>query len=440
MFTLILPELIVILTAFLILGVDLFVSEKNRVVLAPLTLVGLGAATAAIFFQMPEAGALFGGRFAVDSVTWWFKFLFILSTGITIALSLDMLDGRKVLENAQTPRLRFRGEYYTILLFTLSGMMFLVSARDLITLYVSLELATIPLFVLASWKRDGNAGEAGLKYVIMGALASALLLYGFSLLYGLTGQTDLHAISQGLTPSPLLWLAVALIVSGIGFKMTIVPFHFWAAEVYQGAPTPITAYLSVASKGAGLALMFQLFFRVFGGFFKDWQIAIAVFAALTMTLGNLGAIVQNNIKRFMAFSAISQAGYMIMGFLGPQKESIASMIFLYVGLRDHKPRSLWCHYFSLQPDWKRGDHRLPWTCANQPPYGPGDDAWIVWSGRNSSAFGICREVLFIQYCLGYRISLACRRRRGQLYHLLVLLPADCSTNVHRTPSGRREGT
>ncbi|MGK5087694.1 NADH-quinone oxidoreductase subunit N [Bdellovibrionota bacterium FG-2] len=327
MFTLILPDVIVVLTAFLVLGVDLFVSEKNRTVLAPLTLLGLGAATAAVLFQMPEAGTLFGGRFAVDSVTWWFKFLFILSTGITVALSLDLLDGRKVVETADSQPLKFRGEYYTILLFTLSGMMFLVSARDLITLYVSLELATIPLFVLASWKRDGNAGEAGLKYVIMGALASALLLYGFSLLYGLTGQTDLQAISQTLTASPILWFAVTLIVSGIGFKMTLVPFHFWAAEVYQGAPTPITAYLSVASKGAGLALMFQLFFRVFGPFVKDWQTAIAVFAALTMSLGNLVAIVQNNIKRFMAFSAISQAGYMIMGFLGPQKESVASMIF-----------------------------------------------------------------------------------------------------------------
>jgi len=233
------------------------------------------------------------------------------------------LDGRVAVPSG----LGSRGEYYTILLFTVSGMMFLASAADLVTLYVSLELATIPLFVLTAWKRDALSGEAGLKYVVVGALASALLMYGLGILYGLTGHTDFAGISQALKASPAFWLAMALITAGVGFKMTVFPFHMWAAEVYQGAPTPITAYISVASKCAGLMLIFQLFFRVMGKFMGDCTLVFAVLAAATMTLGNLVAIGQNNIKRFMAFSAISQAGYVLMGFLCPAEGGVPAMIY-----------------------------------------------------------------------------------------------------------------
>ena len=321
---LMLPELIVIATAFAVLLVDLLLTERQRIVLAPLALLGLGAAAVATVVLMPQTGTLFGGRFGVDAVAWWFKLVFILSALITVALSLDTLDGRGAVP---VPGLGSRGEFYTVLLFTVSGALFLISARDIITLYVSLELATIPLFVLAAWRRDALSGEAGLKYVVVGALASAFLLYGLSILYGLTGTTDMDTLCRTLTPSPAVWLAVALVSAGIGFKMTIVPFHMWAADVYEGAPTPVTAYLSVASKAAGLALAFQLFFRVLGHFVQDWSTFFAIFAALTMTLGNVVAIVQKNIKRFMAFSGISQAGYLLLGFLGPAPESVPAMLF-----------------------------------------------------------------------------------------------------------------
>jgi NADH-quinone oxidoreductase subunit N len=205
--------------------------------------------------------------------------------------------------------------------------MFLVSATDLITLYVSLELATVPLFVLAAWRRDVRSGEAGLKYVVLGSLASAFLLYGLGILYGLTGHTDLNAIRGALENAPAFWLAAAMITAGIGFKLTVVPFHMWAADVYEGAPTPVTAYLSVASKAAGLGLMFQLYFRGMGGFLAEWGLLIAILAAATMTLGNLVAVVQHNIKRFMAFSAVSQAGYLLMGFLGPSSQGVSAMLF-----------------------------------------------------------------------------------------------------------------
>ncbi|MFC2074807.1 NADH-quinone oxidoreductase subunit N [Bdellovibrionota bacterium] len=324
----ILPELIVVGTAFVVLLLDLFLSERGKVVLAPIALAGLVASFVSVVNLLPAETVMFGGRFVFDGMAGWFKLFFLIAGIITVAISLDLLDGRFANKEGHTEQLGSRGEYYTVLLFTLTGMMFLMSARDLITLYISLELTTIPLFILTAWKRtDRKSGEAGLKYVILGALSSATLLYGLGILYGLTGSTTLSLIAQNLTMSPAFWLSAALITAGIGFKLTLVPFHMWAADVYQGAPTPITAYLTVASKGAGLAFMFQLYWRVMGDFIADWGTLIAIFATATMTLGNVVAIVQKNIKRFMAFSAISQAGYLLLGFLGPYKEGFSAMVF-----------------------------------------------------------------------------------------------------------------
>jgi NADH-quinone oxidoreductase subunit N len=322
---LMLPEIIVIVCAIIVLAADVFADERRRWILGPAAVSGLLAALVVTIFAVPQTGSLLGGRFAIDTAAWWFKILFLISGAVTVLLSMDLLDGRT---GVRMRGIGFRGEYYSVLLFTISGMMYLISARDLITLYVSLELATIPLFVLAAWRRDNvQSGEAGLKYVIIGAMASAFILYGLGIIYGLGGSMDLNALGQSLRSSAALWLAVAMLLAGIGFKLTIVPFHMWAADVYQGAPTPVTAYLSVASKGAGLAFMFQIFFRVMGAHLADWTMIVALFAGATMTLGNLVAIVQQNIKRFMAFSAVSQAGYLIMGFLGAAPEGVPAMLY-----------------------------------------------------------------------------------------------------------------
>jgi len=322
---LMLPEIIVIAGALAVLVLDMLASEKRRGILAPAALCILLAAILATVLGVPRSGAMLGGRFVVDPVAWWFKILFLLSGFIIVLLSRDLLDGRV---RVRVRGIGSRGEYYALLLMTLAGMMCLISARDMVTLYVSLELTTIPLFVLAAWRReDPQSGEAGLKYVIIGALASALILYGLGILYGLTGQTDLAAIGKAARGTPAFHLAAVLVLAGVGFKLTIVPFHMWAADVYQGAPTPVTAYLSVGSKGAGLAFLFQFFFRIYDPTAGEWTWVIALLAAATMTLGNLVAIVQDNIKRFMAFSAISQAGYLIMGFLGPTPEGIPAMVF-----------------------------------------------------------------------------------------------------------------
>jgi NADH-quinone oxidoreductase subunit N len=323
---LMLAEIIVVVGAAMVLIADMLLPESKRAVTAPLAAVTLLAAMAAQLIFVPCAdGEMLGGRFAMSHIIWWFHLLFAICGLVTVLLSLDLLNGKTLV---RARGIGFRGEYYAVLLSTVAGMMFLVSATDMITLYVSLELATIPLFVLTAWRRDdAQSGEAGLKYVIIGAMASAFILYGLGMLYGLTGSTALAPLTQHLKYSPALWFAAAMLIAGIGFKLTLVPFHMWAADVYQGAPTPITAYLSVASKAAGLAFMFQIAYRLLPAFLPDATLLLALFSAITMTLGNLVAIVQQNIKRFMAFSAISQAGYLIMGFLGGLPDGKPAMIF-----------------------------------------------------------------------------------------------------------------
>ncbi|MCM2322511.1 MAG: NADH-quinone oxidoreductase subunit N [Oligoflexia bacterium] len=323
---LMLPELIVVVTAFALLVVDLLVSERRKPILPMIALAGIAAALVAAW-MLPQSGQLLGGRFAVDSVSRWFRIIFLIAGGLTIAVSADSLNGRGAFRPAA---LSSRAEFCLILLFNLAGMLFLAGARDLVTLYVSLELATIPLFLLAAWRRDVESSEAGLKYVILGALGSAFLLYGLGVLYGLTGEMRLEAMSGALRAGPAFWLGVGMVVAGVGFKLTLVPFHLWAADVYQGAPTQVTAYLSVASKGAGLALLFHVLYRILAPLAPHWDGVIAVLAALTMTVGNFAAIVQKNIKRLMAFSAISQAGYLLLGFLGHDGapgRGVAAMLF-----------------------------------------------------------------------------------------------------------------
>lgn len=321
---LMIPELIILATALLVLMAGTM-SPNSSKALAPLSMIGIAASFVALVFFTPQTGEMLGGRFVLDPVAWWFKILFLVAGILTVAMSLDMLDGRVT---KKVKGMASGAEYYMILLSTMAGMMYLCSARDLISLYVSLELTTIPLFLLTAWIRDDiRSGEAGLKYVIIGAMASGVMLYALSLFYGLTGSTDLDVLRVSLTSSPALLAAAALLVGGIGFKLTLVPFHMWAPDVYEGAPLPITAYLSVASKGAGLVFLFHIFYRVLGGFLPDWGVMVAILATATMTFGNVVAIWQKNIKRFMAFSAISQAGYLIMGFLGKSAEGVPAMLF-----------------------------------------------------------------------------------------------------------------
>lgn len=323
-----LPELIVIAAAVLVLLADLFAPAELPVAqkqgrLLQLALFGAAAAAIALIAAVPDRGVLFGGRFAMDPLAWWLKLTLLVSATLTLGLCQPALQGTR----GRAATLQSGGEFLTILLFNLCGMLLLPSCRDAVTLYVALETATIPLFLLVAWRRDAAGSEAGLRYVVVGALASALLLYGLGILYGLTGTMDLAAIGKGLVAGRAAWFGIALVLAGLGFKLALAPMHTWAADVYAGAPAPVAAWLSAGSKIAGAAALLVLAFRSFGAFLPGWTLPIAILATLTMTAGNLAAVVQERLLRFMAFSAISQAGYLLLGLLGGTAAGAAALVY-----------------------------------------------------------------------------------------------------------------
>ncbi|MDO8588302.1 MAG: NADH-quinone oxidoreductase subunit N [Armatimonadota bacterium] len=236
-----------------------------------------------------------------------------------------------------------RGEYYSLLIFATLAITLVAASTDLITIYLSLEFLSLCSYVLAAYlKGDRKSSEAGLKYFLFGAVASAVMLYGMSMLYGVTGSTALSAIFEGLRTAPgdlaaTAWLAVVLVLAGLGFKLALVPFHLWAPDTYEGAPTPITAFLSVCSKAAGFAVIVRVLDigvplpqNGLGG--VDWFSVVAALAAITMTLGNLVAISQRNIKRMLAYSSIAQVGYILIGLLAATKSSMGMpglMIYVF---------------------------------------------------------------------------------------------------------------
>ncbi|MGA2158313.1 MAG: NADH-quinone oxidoreductase subunit N [Dehalococcoidia bacterium] len=306
------PELSLLCTALLIVIVDLFTSRKG--VLPVLAVLG---ALASAFFTLGMWGSTstdaFSRMIAIDQFGLFFKLL-ILAAVVLVVLASN----KYVLKFA-----RFQGEYYAVLLLSSIGLMLLVSSINLITIFVSLELSSISLYALVSFLKDKTSSEAGLKYLILGAVASAILLYGMALTFGLTGYTGLTAIADyfkslpvGGVSSPLLFTGLVLIIAGFGFKIASVPFQMWVPDVYEGAPTPITAYLSVASKAAGFAVIARILMTAFGQpdwLHTEWAIIIAVLAALTMTVGNVTALVQTNIKRLFGYSSVAQAGYLMVG-------------------------------------------------------------------------------------------------------------------------------
>ena len=307
------PELSLLVFALGVILLDLFISQKK--VLAGVSIVGLivSAGFALAMWGAPTVD-IFYGMVAVDRFGLFFKFLFLAAAGLVILASQDYVSKFE----------RFQGEYYALVLISALGMMLLTAATNLIAIYVALELSSISLYVLASFLKDQKSTEAGLKYLLLGAVASAVLLYGMALVFGLTGQTCLTCISDvirgmpiaGLLDSPALLLGIILMVAGFGFKIACVPFQMWVPDVYEGAPTPITAYLSVASKAAGFAVILRVFSSALGApdwLSMDWGILLAILSVVTMTLGNVVAIVQTNIKRMLGYSSIAQAGYLMVG-------------------------------------------------------------------------------------------------------------------------------
>lgn len=268
-----------------------------------------------------QEGSLLNGAFVYDGISWYSKITILAGTVLTGLLSIRTLGIRE----------KYSGAYYALLLASVLGMMVLVSSKELITLYVALETATLSLYGLAAIRKEDDFSlEAGIKYLILGALSSGILLYGLSVIYLLTGTTRLEtilAMDPSLLFSPLFITGMVLTLLGAGFKLSMVPLHVWTPDVYQGAPTPITAFISVSSKAAGFILVLRLFPYTLAAFGAFWVPLLAVLAFLTMTLGNLMAIPQKNLKRLLAYSSISQAGYILVGFVGDPVSGMGSVLF-----------------------------------------------------------------------------------------------------------------
>jgi NADH-quinone oxidoreductase subunit N len=331
-----LPELAV--TATILLLVVLHVALKSRTSAAPaiLALVGVGASILLAGVSAPGDGkAIFEGMAAYDGFAVFFKVLTAFATLVVILMSMDSeeLAGRS------------KAEYFIFLLSTLLGMFLLSSATDIVMLYLSLELVSIPSYMLAGYlKGKERSTEAAMKYVVFGATASGVMIYGFSLLFGMTGSTQIveigRALASGKAVLPVI-LAAVMVAVGFGYKIAAVPFHMWSPDVYEGAPTPATAFFSVAPKAAGFAVLVRFYYTVFAGpdaaagmwritSTMDWPLLFAGLSAVTMTVGNLVAVKQSNVKRLLAYSSIAHAGYMLMGFVLLSSAGIEAILFYLV--------------------------------------------------------------------------------------------------------------
>jgi len=303
------PELVLIAGINLVLATDLLLEEGRKWATATLTgFVLLGAFVPVVTLAVigGDVRALFDGRYVIDDFALILKALFLLTGYVVVLMSQTELE-----EGGY-----YQGEFYVLLLCSVLGMVMMTSSRDLVSVFIALELLSIPAYMLAAWrKRDRKSNEAGVKYYLLGVFASAVLLYGMSLLYGATGSTRFDEIAASLASGDLIGLqivGITFVIAGFAFKVSAVPFHTWAPDTYEGAPTPVTAFLSVASKAAGFVALVLVIFTAFPTADGVYGPLVWVLAALTMTVGNVIALRQTNIVRMLAYSSVSQGGFILM--------------------------------------------------------------------------------------------------------------------------------
>ncbi|MFM8505221.1 MAG: NADH-quinone oxidoreductase subunit N [Acidimicrobiaceae bacterium] len=327
------PELVLAGGLCLVLMLDLFIDERKKWMLTAITSFTLLAAMVPVLMlalSETEVRAMFDGRYVVDNFSLVMKAVFLLAGYVVVLLSSSHIEQGEY----------WRGEYWFLLLTSLLGMLMMASSRDLVSIFVALEFLSIPAYMLAAWrKRDPKSNEAGVKYFLLGVFASAVMLYGMSLMYGVGNSTLLTEIGAKITAtgdfSAVHALAVVFVVVGFAFKVSAVPFHTWAPDTYEGAPTPVTAFLSVASKAAGFVALVVLLYTAFPLAQDIWQPFIWVLSALTMTVGNVLALKQQNIVRMIAYSSISQGGFVLMplavaGLAGSGTTALRSVVLYMI--------------------------------------------------------------------------------------------------------------
>ena len=322
----ILPEILLLLVVAVVFVADLLLPERSRGSLAWITIGGLGVTMlfTAIFAQPgPESELIWGGMLRHDWLAFIFKLMFLFAALLTTMFTIGWADVWR------------KGEFYVLLLTSTIGMTLMAASADLIMLFLAIETTSIPLYVMAGFMtHDDKSAESGFKYLLFGAVTTGVMLYGLSLLYGFAGTTNIYDMAAGLSaaaiPGPVLVGTLLLILLGFGFKVALVPLHFWAPDVYEGAPTPVTAFLSTASKAAGFAVLLRVMLAVFPSILTDWQAILAIAAALSMTVGNVVALTQRNIKRLLAYSSISHAGYALLGVAAASELGVISVVYYFL--------------------------------------------------------------------------------------------------------------
>lgn len=320
-------EIFMALLGLVVLALGLSLPEKGKNLVGSITILGLVFILVFAWQNYSLNEVLFQGIYQADVFANFFKLLFLVA-GILVMLASSTYIKR--FQNRSS-------EFYSFMIFATLGMMILAAAGDFITLYVGLELMTVSFYILTAYLlNDQLSSEAGLKYLVLGAVSSAILLFGMSLIFGLTGTTVLSDIITKITFQPALVAGIILLIAGFAFKISIIPFHMWSPDIYQGAPIPVTTFLAVGSKAAGLAAMVRVFITAFPGISAsgfNWGLILSLLAALTIIAGNLMALPQTNMKRLLAYSSIAQAGYMLVGLVAANAYGLEGILFyamLYV--------------------------------------------------------------------------------------------------------------
>ncbi|MGA3029559.1 MAG: NADH-quinone oxidoreductase subunit N [Candidatus Limnocylindrales bacterium] len=321
------PVVLAVLVAAAILIVDLAVPGRRDAVIVT-ALGGLGLVAVAILIQAGHSGSAFGGSYSLDNLTVFLDMLFVIIAALTILFAVDYLE----------PRGLPMAEFAAVLVFAVTGAMLVAGSTDLLLLFVALELMVLPGYMLAGFARnDPYSTEGAIKYFLLGSFSSAILLFGLAYVWGMTGTTRVDGVASALATAishgsiqPGLAMGLAFMSTGVAFKMAAVPFHYWTPDAYQGSPTPVTAYLSVGPKVGAFAIALRLFVGALGPLKADWLPVVIVLAAATMTLGNLVAITQDNVKRMLAYSSIAHTGYILVGlaaYAGGQVSGLSAILF-----------------------------------------------------------------------------------------------------------------
>jgi len=323
---LIMPQLILVIAGMALMLLEPFTSAGRKGRLARIAVLAPLLAAYMLNFQWSdERRTILQGMLIVDNFSVFFQWLFLIITGVTAFLSVKFNDRESIQ----------RGEYYALLLFACSGMSLMAASNDLILTFLGIEILSISTYVLAGFKRtDVRSNESSLKYFLLGSFATAILLYGIAFIYGGTVSTNYGvirelAVLQGTVQTTTL-IGLGLLLVGFGFKVALVPFHSWVPDVYEGAPTPVTAFMAVGPKAAGFAALLRILVQVFPTMAQDWSMILWILAILTMTLGNVVAVLQTNIKRMLAYSAIAHAGYILVGIIPNSDAGFSAVLFYLV--------------------------------------------------------------------------------------------------------------